>query len=126
MIELQQNPYAWPIKRALTKPVLVLGTEKVLVVLNATLCMAYALASHFTWVVAFVPVLFIFIHGFCMAISHHDPRMIAIFKRSTRYKQGPFYCRRAFFPALRSIESTYARKFSAFPDEVTKKFKVKM
>ena len=116
MIELNNREYDWQVKQALTVPLLVMGTEKPLVVLNATLCLAYILASHMGIAAFIAPVLFLFIHGLCVRISKHDPCMMRVFKRSTRYK--------GYYPAVPLEHSRLedkkrgSRPFNSTPKEL--------
>ena len=104
----------WRIRKALTQPILVLGTEKPLLILNVTLCVCIVMASRFTWPAFFVLPLFVILHGICITVSKSDPRAITIFKRSTRYSQG-------YYPAVKSSKcNKKARTFSSFPDEIKK------
>lgn len=107
MISESHQNLSWPIKRALTIPILVLGTEKQLVVLNAMVCVVFAMTAHFSWPIFFIPLLFLLVHGMCMAISKHDPRMMSVFNRAKRY--------RGYFPANMQERSKYSRPFSAYP-----------
>ena len=102
----------WKVRKALTQPILVLGTEKPLLILNITLCACIVMASRFTWPAFFVLPLFVILHGICITVSKSDPRAISIFKRSTRYSQG-------YYPPVKSIHCRKTiRKFSSFPEEI--------
>ena len=104
------KPYHWEVKRALTTPILSLGTEKPLLVLNVTLCLCFAFATHFSYQAFFAPVLFLLFHGICFRISKADPRMIAVFRRAKRY--------RGFFKALPSEHSPKPHPFNCYPKEL--------
>jgi len=108
MSELKQ--YHWDVKRALTTPILSMGTEKSLLVLNVTLCLCFAFATRFSYQAFFAPVLFLVFHAICFRVSKADPRMIAVFKRANRY--------RGFFKALPSENSPKPRTFTCYPKEL--------
>ncbi|GGF99120.1 MULTISPECIES: VirB3 family type IV secretion system protein [Cysteiniphilum] len=101
--------YEWSVRKALTQPVLVMGTEKLLFVTNFLFCILFIVGTHFTWPAIFAIPLFVIIHGLCMAASKHDPRAVEVFKRSIRHSQG-------FYPALPAMGSNYTRRFSSFPE----------
>ena len=107
---MNQSTYTWTIKKALTTPILTMGTEKALLVLNVTLCIAFAMATHFSYHAFFAPVLFLILHVLCLQVSKADPRMIAVFKRSTRY--------RGFFKAIPTDASNWQRPFHSYPKEI--------
>lgn len=108
-----ENSIDWPVRKALTTPILVMGTERPLLILNVVICIAFVFATRFTWPAFLGILLFVIIHGFCLMISKHDARAVAVFKRSTRYK--------GFYPAQPGIARTYSRKFNAFPDDIKNK-----
>lgn len=100
----------WPVRKSLTQPILVMGTEKVLLILNVIICLAYVLATRFSWYAFFAFLLFAIVHGLCMMISKHDPRAVEVYKRSTRYK--------GYYPPAPGIERVYTRKFNTFPEGI--------
>jgi type IV secretory pathway TrbD component len=100
----------WTIRKALTQPILVMGTERPLLILNITMCFCYVLGTRFSWYAIWGVILFLVIHSLCLMITKHDPRAVAVFKRSTRY--------RGFYPATGGAKRVYTRKFSAFPEEI--------
>ncbi len=101
--------YDWPVRKALTQPVLTMGTEKSLFTLNFIFCLCFVLGTRLTWPAFFAIPLFVIVHGLCMAASKHDPRGVEVFKRSTRHTQG-------FFPALPGLASNYSHRFNSFPE----------
>ena len=105
-----QADNSWPIRKALVTPVLVLGTERALLILNLTLCACFFLSTHVSWPAFFTPLLFVLIHAGCVMASKHDPRAVAVFKRSTRY--------RGFYPAKGGVLRKVPRRFSAFPEGI--------
>lgn len=103
----------WPVRKSLTTPILVMGTERSLLILNVVLCVAFILATRLSWLAFFGIILFLLIHALCLVVSKHDARAVAVFQRSTRYK--------GFYPAAPGLHRHYTRKFSAFPDELKTK-----
>lgn len=100
--------YYWTIRDGLTQPVLMLGTERALIILNMTLCVVYALSTRMHWPVIFAVVVFLFIHTICVRASKADPRMVTVFRRSQRY--------RGYYPPTPGIRRQYTRAFSSFPE----------
>jgi type IV secretory pathway TrbD component len=80
------DDYSWHVKQSLCTPILVAGTEKLLVTLNVMFCMVFVFADRFAWMSLAVIPIGLIIHGVCMSISAKDPYMMSIFKRATRYK----------------------------------------
>lgn len=101
----------WRIRKALTQPILTMGTEKPLLIMNIVLCLVLAMASRFSWPAFFSIPLFVIIHGFCMMASKHDPRAVEVYRRSTRYSQG-------FYPALAGKKARKVRAFKSFPENI--------
>ena len=103
------DDYSWHVKQSLCTPLLVAGTEKTLVTMNAMLCMVFVFADRFSFgSLAVIPIGLI-IHGVCMSISTKDPYMMKIFKRATRY--------RGYYPAkpVGRASSRGVMKFSHLP-----------
>lgn len=96
----------WPIRSGLVSPVLTLGTERALLLTNATGCMAFALATRFHWPVVFTPMVFLFLHMCSNLISKADPYMIRTFRRAQRY--------RGYYPPISGMRAQYEREFSSF------------
>lgn len=101
-------PATWSIRKGLVAPIMTMGTEPTLIVLNVTLCVVYVLATRLHWPALLAPLVYFFLHTVCVLTSRADPRMIATFRRAQRY--------RGYFPSISGIYSTYTRPFSAFPD----------
>ena len=106
------DDYSWHVKQSLCTPVLIAGTEKILVVLNAIICWIFVFAEKFSFgSLAIVPIGLI-LHGVCMSISAKDPYMMKIFKRATRYK--------GYYPAKPIARTTPKEiiKFSHLPKSI--------
>ena len=95
---------SWPIRQALTRPVLIMGTERPLLLINLLIGVVGLMTSRFSWMGWLVLLFCLAMHGLCVQISKHDPRAMAVYQRSGRYQQGYYppiqgmACRRQIRP----------------------------
>lgn len=80
--------------RAINQPLLLIGVEKRLAIVNLTIGFSLVAATHFQLPASMIGIsITCIIHGLLMLVSKHDPMMGKLFKRSTRY------CWQCYFPA---------------------------
>ena len=115
---LRGKEYDWSIKQALSVPILIAGTEKQLVILNATLCMVFIFSTHFDLIALGAIPLGLFMHGLCMHVSKRDARMLAVFQRSTRYKGYYHAVPKQYKEKLIDKVFGGGRKFYSLPQEL--------
>ena len=86
------NNFNIPINKAMLRPMLVVGVEKRLVMLNSVLCFPLVAATHFHFPSALIGiVLFVVLHRLLVVASKYDPQLGLLIKRSSRYAWRPFY-----------------------------------
>lgn len=80
------------VNKAMMRPLLIGGVEKRLMLMNSLLSFALVAATHFHFPVCLMGVgLFIVLHIVFRFISKHDPQVMTLFKRSTRYIVRPYF-----------------------------------
>jgi type IV secretory pathway TrbD component len=82
------------INKATNRPLLVMGVEKRLAMVNAIIGFSLVAAAHFKMPASLVGVgIYCIFHGLLVLVSKQDPMIAKLFKRSTRYSL------RCYFPA---------------------------
>lgn len=99
-----------PINKAMIRPVMIMGVEKRLAVLNALLSFPLIAATHFKIPQCFIGLVFyVLMHMIFRLLSKSDPHLGKLFKRSTRYSV------KAYFPAHSHPNMTEIWKLSTLP-----------
>ena len=118
-----EKDYSWQIKKALTVPILIAGTEKRLVILNTCFCMSFIFATHFGLSALLTLPFGMLFHGLCMQISKRDPRMLGVFARSTRYKGYYHAVPKQYEESLIDRLFPSGGKFNSLPQELRGRLK---
>lgn len=99
-----------PINKAMIRPVMIMGVEKRLALLNALLSFPLVAATRFQIPECLFGLIFYaLMHCVFRMISKSDPHLGKLFKRSTRYSS------KAYFPAHSHPSMTSIWKLSTLP-----------
>ena len=81
-----------PVNTALCTPLLVMGVEKRLMLVNILIQFLLLAAGHFHLFVCLASsILFIMLHRLCIQLTRMDPNIAIVFKRATRYLKQTSY-----------------------------------
>lgn len=80
------------VNQALSRPLLIGGVEKSLVMVNAMITYLLLAASHFHYLADIVgAVVCLILHSLMRMISKHDPFFATIIRRNGRYWKRPYF-----------------------------------
>ena len=97
-------------RKALSIPVLILGVDRKLFFFELVILASLAISTRFGYLVFFVPLIGLLLHGFCMAATKADPIITDLFIRSRKHFPN-------YHPALSSPEYLpNERVLSSFPE----------
>lgn len=92
-----------PVNTALNAPLLIMGVEKRLMLMNILITFLLLAAGHFHLTVCAVAgSLFVALHRIGMRLTQLDPNIALIFKRTTRYLKQSHY------PAIGSPQAQFS------------------
>ena len=110
--------YVIKFRKALALPVLILGVERKLFFFELVILLSMAIATRLSYLIFFVPLIGLLLHGFCLVATKSDPLISALFVRSRRHYPN-------YHPALSSPEYMPNEKvLSSFPERGATKHSV--
>lgn len=111
--------YKHQVGKFLTTPILTMGTETPLVILNLTICAMWVITAQWSLMSLWAILIFVAVHFVCIQVSKNDPRLVRIFLRRRKY--------RGYYPAIAGEQVTLERStFKSKPDEYYGNVKTKL